>query len=70
MVKITVGYLEADFVQFKAETTDCKYYKDFLQLLFFTTIAAYLSPSLCYGLDRQKEACPSYLCTLHRTTRT
>lgn len=32
----------------------------FLQLLFFTTVAAYLFPSLCYGLDRQKEACPSH----------
>lgn len=62
MVRITGGYLKADFVQFKAEKTDCKYYKGFffLQLLFFTTVAAYLFPSLCYGLDRQKEACPSH----------
>lgn len=32
----------------------------FLQSLFFTTVAAHLFHSLCYGLDRQKEACPSF----------
>lgn len=36
MVRITVGYLKADFVQFKAEKTDCNYYKG-----FFATIVLY-----------------------------